>query len=93
MNSDQGAEFCSEAWVAAVQGTGARISQDGRGRALDNVMVERLWRTVKHEHVYLHDYQGIPELRGGLGGFFPYYNDRRWHQGLDNRTPRQLLYG
>jgi len=93
MNTDQGVEFCSDAWLDAVQRQGARISQDGRGRALDNVMVERLWRTVKYEHVYLHDYQTVPGLRQGLKGFFPFYNERRWHQGLANRTPLEVLNG
>lgn len=93
MNTDQGAEFCGGDWLQAVQRTGARISQDGRGRALDNVMVERLWRTVKHEHVYLQDYQTVPGLRQGLKGFFPFYNERRWHQGLANQTPQQVLNG
>jgi len=78
MNTDQGVEFCSGAWLEAVRGQGARISQDGRGRALDNVMVERLWRTVKHEHIYLRDYQNVPGLRHGLEAFFPFYNERRW---------------
>jgi putative transposase len=91
MNTDQGVEFCSGAWLEAVRGQGARISQDGRGRALDNVMVERLWRTVKHEHIYLRDYQNVPGLRHGLEAFFPFYNERRWHQGLANRTPLQVL--
>lgn len=91
MNTDQGAEFCGADWLQAVQGSGAQVSQDGRGRALDNVMVERLWRTVKHEHVYLHDYPSVPALRRGLAEYFPFYNQRRWHQGLANRTPLAVL--
>jgi putative transposase len=93
MNTDQGAEFSSGEWITSVQQSGARVSQDGRGRALDNVMVERLWRTVKWDHLYLHDYASLPATRRGLGGFFPYYNERRWHQGLGNRTPHEVLYG
>jgi len=91
MNTDQGIECCRGGWLDAVQQQGARISQDARGRALDNVMVERLWRTVKHEHSYLRDYQNVPGLRQGVGGFFPFYNERRWQQGLANRTPLQVL--
>lgn len=91
MNTDQGAEFCSGEWLAVVQGSGAQVSQDGRGRALDNVMVERLWRTVKYEHIYLHDYSRVGLLRRGLSTYFPFYNQRRWHQGLANRTPEQIL--
>lgn len=93
MNTDQGAEFCSDEWIGVVQQSGALVSQDGRGRALDNVMVERLWRTVKWDHLYLHDYSSVRTARAGLGEFFPYYNERRWHQGLGNRTPHELLYG
>jgi hypothetical protein len=58
---------------------------------LDNVMVERLWRTVKYEHVHLRDYLDVPALRTGLSSYFPYYNHQRWHQGLANRTPVQVL--
>lgn len=93
MNTDQGAEFSSQEWIGGVQASGALVSQDGRGRALDNVMVERLWRTVKWDHLYLHDYASLPATRRGLSEFFPYYNERRWHQGLGNRTPHELLYG
>jgi hypothetical protein len=78
MNTDQGAEFCSDEWVGVVQESGALVSQNGRGRALDNVMVERLWRTVKWDHLYLHDYSSVRAARAGLGEFFPYYNERRW---------------
>lgn len=92
-NTDQGSEFCDERWITLVQDHGSRVSMDGRGRALDNRMVERLWRTVKYEHVYLHDYETPPEVRAGLSEYFPYYNDDRWHQGLANLTPRQVLFG
>jgi putative transposase len=91
MNTDQGAEFSSQEWIRAVSDRSAQISQDGRGRCLDNVMVERLWRTVKYEDVYLHDYATVPALRRGLSDFFRFYNHRRWHQGLANRTPLQVL--
>ena len=91
MNTDQGAEFSSREWIGTVLDGGTRISQDGRRRCLDNVMVERLWRTVKYEHVYLHDYGTVPALREGLREFFPFYNERRWHQGLANRTPLEVL--
>ncbi len=76
----------------STQGIEHSISQDGRGRALDNVMVERLWRTVKYEHVYLHDYQTVPVLHQGLGGYFPFYSEERWHQGLANRTPAEVVW-
>ena len=70
-----------------------RVSHDGRGRALDNVMVERLWRTVKEEDIYLRDYGDRSEARAGLGRYFPFYNRERPHQGLDYRTPLEVITG
>lgn len=93
LNSDQGSQFTSAEWVAAVQAAGMRVSHDGRGRALDNVMVERLWRTVKYEDIYLRDYGDLPEARAGLGDYFRFYNRERPHQGLDYRTPLEVLNG
>jgi putative transposase len=66
---------------------------DGRGRALDNIFVERLWRTVKYEYVYLHDVQTVAEARSGLRAFFDFYNHERFHQSLDYRTPAQVYLG
>jgi putative transposase len=82
-NTDQGVQFTSLAFTACLQQTGIRISMDGRGRALDNVFVERLWRTVKYEHVYLH-------LEKGLAGYFTFYNHERPHQSLSYQTPAQV---
>ena len=92
-NSDQGSQFTSAEWVSAVQAAGMRVSHDGRGRALDNVMVERLWRSVKYEDIYLRDYGDLPEARAGLGRYFPFYNRERPHQGLDYRTPWEVMKG
>lgn len=86
-NTDQGRQFTNAAWVDLLERHGVRISLDGRGRAFDNIFIERLWRTVKWEHVYLREYEGLGDLRPGLGEFFDYYNHQRWHQGLANRTP------
>jgi len=91
VNSDQGSQFTSAEWIAAVQAAGMAVSHDGRGRALDNVMVERLWRSVKYEDIYLRDYGDLPEARAGLGGYFRFYNRERPHQGLDYRTPWEVL--
>jgi putative transposase len=91
-NSDQGAQFTSPAFTGRLLGSGVRISMDGRGRALDNVFVERLWRSVKYEEVYLHDYGGMGEAQRGLGRYFPFYNEERPHQGLGYRTP-EAVYG
>jgi putative transposase len=93
VNSDQGCQFTSDEWIGAVQAAGMRVSHDGRGRALDNVMVERLWRTVKYEDIDLRDYGDLPEARAGLGGYFRFYNTERPHQGLDYRTPLEVLTG
>lgn len=86
-NSDQGAQFTSPAFVGRLLAAGVRISMDGRGRALDNVFVERLWRSVKYEEVYPHDYEGMKEAQRGLGRYFPFYNEERPHQALGYRTP------
>jgi putative transposase len=91
MNSDQGCQFTSGEWIGAVEGHGMRVSHDGRGRALDNVMVERLWRSVKYEDIYLHAYETLPEARAGLSRYFPFYNERRRHQSLDYRRPAEIL--
>jgi putative transposase len=89
-NTDQGVQFTAEAWTGRLQSAGVAVSMDGRGRCLDNVFVERLWRSVKYEDVYLWRYEGVPELQVGLGRYFPYYNEKRHHQSLDYRTPGQV---
>ena len=91
-NTDQGVQFTSREFVQAVIGHDIRFSMDGRGRALDNVFVERLWRSVKYENVYLQDYQSMPEARIGLANYFQYYNTRRLHQALDYKTPHEVHY-
>lgn len=93
VNSDQGCQFTSGEWIGAVQAGGSQVSHDGRGRALDNVMVERLWRSVKYEDIYLRDYGDLPEARAGLGRYFGFYNTERPHQGLDYRTPLEVIKG
>ena len=91
-NTDQGAQFTSAAFTGRLEAADVRISMDGRGRALDNVFVERLWRSVKYEHMYLYDYVCVPELRAGLGHYFQFYNHERLHQALGYRTPA-AVYG
>jgi putative transposase len=86
-NTDQGAQFTSLAFTARLLEREIRISMDGRGRALDNIFVERLWRTVKYEDIYLNDYATVPEVQGGLGRYFRFYNGERLHQSLNYRTP------
>jgi putative transposase len=86
-NTDQGVQFTAQAWTGRLEEAGVAVSMDGRGRCLDNVFVERLWRSVKYEDVYLHRYEAVPQLAGGLGRYFGYYNEERLHQSLDYRTP------
>ena len=89
-NTDQGCQFTAEAFTSRVEAAGARVSMDGVGRCLDNVFVERLWRTVKYEDIYLWRYQAVPQLQRGLGRYFPFYNEERLHQALGYRTPAQV---
>ncbi len=86
-NSDQGAQFTATAFTGRLQAANVAISMDGRGRALDNVFVERLWRSVKYEEVYLKDYQDGWEAEASLARYFEFYRHRRLHQALDYRTP------
>lgn len=91
-NTDQGAQFTSNDFTGRLTAAGIRISMDGRGRALDNVFVERLWRTVKYEEVYLKDYETPREAMQGLATFFVRYNEWRQHQSLDYRTPAAVYF-
>lgn len=92
-NSDQGSQFTAEAFTGRLLSAQVQISMDGRGRAMDNVFVERLWRTVKYEEVYLRDYADGAEAQDRLGRFFRFYNTNRRHQSLDKRTPAQVYFG
>ena len=86
-NTDQGVQFTAQAWTGRLEAAGVKVSMDGKGRCLDNVWVERLWRTVKHEELYLKRYETVPLLRAGLATYFPFYNEGRRHQALGYRTP------
>jgi len=90
-NTDQGSQFTSETFTAMLKAANVRISMDGKGRALDNIFVERLWRTVKYEHLYLYAYADGWQLEQGLTEFFTFYNQRRYHQALAYRTPEQVF--
>ena len=89
-NTDQGVQFTSLQFQAPLVAAQVRLSMDGRGRVFDNIFVERLWRTVKYEEVYLKDYRDVAEARCGLGEYFAFYNNRRPHQALDYRTPQAV---
>ena len=92
-NTDQGVQFTARAFTERVERAGAKVSMDGRGRCLDNVFVERLWRSVKYEDVYLRGYETVPELERGLAAYFRFYNQERLHQSLDYRTPAEVHDG
>ena len=92
-NTDQGVQFTSQAFTARLKEGGIRISMDGRGRALDNVFVERLWRSVKYEEVYLRDYRTVWEARHSLAHYFAFYNEARLHQALGYRPPAAVYRG
>jgi putative transposase len=91
-NSDQGSHFTSPRFTEILKGNGIAISMDGRGRCLDNIFVERLWRTVKQENIYLNEYENVLAVRQGLGRYFPFYNESRPHQSLEYRTPQKVYF-
>ena len=92
LNSDQGSHFTSPQYVQKLLDAHIRVSMDGRGRALDNVFTERLWRSLKYEEVYLHDYDSPREARQGIGRYLDFYNFERPHQSLDYRTPAEIHF-
>ena len=91
-NTDQGSQFTSEGFTSLLASRGVAISMDGRGRWMDNIFIERLWRSVKYEEVYLKGYDSIPEARKELAAYFDFYNKRRRHQGLQDRTPDEVYW-
>ena len=91
-NSDQGSHFTSEQYLERLRAKDVQISMDGKGRALDNIFTERLWRTVKYEEVYLHEYDSPRAARKGLSGYFEFYNQQRLHQSLGYRTPAEVYF-
>lgn len=91
-NSDQGSQFTSPKFTGELENRGIAVSMDGRGRCFDNIFIERLWRSLKYEEVYLREYALVPEARDGIGNWFQYYNRDRPHQSLQNRTPAEC-YG
>ena len=92
-NTDQGVQFTSSCFTGQLEEEGIAISMDGKGRAFDNIMVERLWRSVKYENIYPRAYECLPEVRAGLAQYFLFYNEKRPHQGLKNQTPQEVYYG
>ena len=90
-NTDQGSQFTDDGFTGVLRGHGVMISMDGRGRFADNIFVERLWRSVKFEEVYLKAYESVAQARRGIDAYFEFYNHQRLHQALGYRTPRQVL--
>lgn len=90
VNTDQGCQFTANVWIGEVEGAGAKVSMDGKGRCIDNVFVERLWRSLKYECVYLHDWETGREARKGLAEWIDFYNDVRPHSALDYNTPARI---
>jgi putative transposase len=91
-NTDQGSQFTTKKFTTPLINKGIKVSMDGRGRALDNIFVERLWRSVKYENIYLHDYQTVNEVYQGLTKYFNFYNYERFHQALDYKTPATVYF-
>jgi putative transposase len=89
-NTDQGSQFTSDDFTGTLKRHGVKISMDGKGRCMDNIFVERLWRSLKYEEVYLHAYATVAEAKTGIGAWLSFYNDERPHQSLGYRTPRQI---
>ena len=92
-NTDLGSQFTSREYTGRLEGAGVAVSRDGRGRALDNVFVERLWRSVKYEDIYIKDYGRVIELESGLSAYFRFYDEERPHQSLGYRTPGEVYRG
>jgi putative transposase len=92
-NTDQGPQFTSVEFTKLLESAGVKVSMDGRGRVYDNIFVERLWRSVKYEEVYLHDYLTVPEARRRLSDYFVFYNEERPHEALGYRTPHEVYFG
>ncbi len=92
-NTDQGSQFTSDAFTSVLKANTIQISMDGRGRWMDNVFIERVWRSLKYEEVYLKAYESISDARREIGAYFIFYNQKRRHQSLDYRTPDMVYYG
>lgn len=91
-NSDQGSQFTSREFTRRLEQSGIRISMDGRGRVFDNIFIERFWRTLKYEDIYIKAYEYLPELLTGVGSYMLYYNVERRHSGLSNQTPSSVYF-
>jgi len=91
-NTDQGSQFTAEVFTDTLTSNDIKISMDGKGRWMDNVFIERLWKSVKYEDVYLKAYHSMTEARRGLSDYFIFYNEKRWHQNFDKKTPSMVYF-
>jgi len=91
-NTDQGSQFTADTFTYALKSRGIAISMDGKGRWMDNVFIERLWRSVKYEDIYLKAYNSMAETKRGLTAYFTFYNEKRWHQNFDRKTPAMVYF-
>ena len=89
-NTDLGSQFTAQEYTSRLEEAGIAVSRDGRGRALDNAFVERLWRSVKYEDIYIKEYERVPDLESGLASYFWFYDEERPHQSLDYQTPGEV---
>jgi len=92
VNSDQGYQFTSEGWIEALKEKQIKISMTGKGRCLDNIYIERFWRSFKQEEFYLNDYQNVRELKKAIADYIGFYNHKRWHQSLDYKRPADVYF-
>ena len=92
-NTDQGSQFTAEEFTTILRSNGISISMDGKGRWMDNVFIERLWKSVKYEDIYLKGYDSMAEVKKGLATYFQFYNEKRWHQNFDRKTPSMVYFG
>lgn len=92
INSDQGCQFTSEAWIYFLQELGIKVSMTGKGRCTDNIYIERFWRSFKREEFYLNEYQSVGDLKKATGAYIEFYNQRRWHQSLRYKTPAEVYF-
>lgn len=92
LNSDQGCQFTSDSWIQSLIANNIQISMDGKGRCLDNIFIERFWRTLKREDVYLKAYEGVAQARASIGEYIDFYNNVRPHQSLDYKTPAEIYW-
>ena len=92
VNSDQGSQFTSRGWIEALKKHGIKISMDGKGRCIDNIHIERFWRALKYEEVYLKSYENMTEARKNIKKYIEFYNQKRPHQGLGYKTPDEVYW-